>query len=431
MSDSTLSPEAPRARKRGLVMLGTAVVLAGAAWGVYSWLHGRHVESTDNAYVGGNVVQITSQVSGTVIGIYADNNDTVTLGQPLLKLDATDAKVNLMQAEAQLAQAVRNVRGLFANTTTLQSQIAARQADLARMQSDLSKAEADVKRRETLVKLGAVGREEFDHSTAGVASSRSALEAARAAVQTARDQLAASRVNIDGTDVASHPDVQRAAASLHAAYLALLRAELPAPIDGQVSQRNVQVGQRIEPGSALMSVVSLNDLWVDANFKESQLGEIRIGQAVTLFSDVYGKDVVYHGKVTGLGAGTGSAFSLLPAQNATGNWIKIVQRVPVRISLDPRDLQAHPLRIGLSMTATVDTRDTGSDAQAAVTATPAPTASDAASAAAPVHAGSAPLPSGTAPGHRPVASTAVYDAMDQAADEHVQAIIRANLRGAP
>jgi membrane fusion protein (multidrug efflux system) len=317
-----------------------------------------------------------------------------------------------MQAEAQLAQAVRNVRGLFANTTTLQSQIAGRQAELARMQSDLRKAEADVKRRETLVKMGAVGREEFEHSSAELASSRSALDTARAAVQTARDQLAASRVNIDGTDVASHPDVQRAAAAVRAAYLAKLRADLPAPIDGQVAQRNVQVGQRIEPGSPLMSVVSLNELWVDANFKESQLGEIRLGQPVKLFADVYGKDVVYHGKVTGLGAGTGAAFSLLPAQNATGNWIKIVQRVPVRISLDPKDLQAHPLRIGLSMTATVDTRDADTAAAPAVT-----------------QAASAPAPQGAqgdAP-HRPVASTAVYDAMDQAADEHVRAIIQANV----
>ena len=393
--DGPFSASAQRSRKRGLVALGAVVLLAGIGWATYSWLHGQHIQSTDNAYVGGNVVQITSQVGGTVVGIYADNNDAVTLGQPLVKLDATDAKVNLMQTEAQLAQAVRDVRGLFANSTTLGSQITARQADLARLESDLKKADADVRRREALVKMGAVGREEFEHSSAQLASSRHSLDAARAAVQTARDQLAASRVMTDGTDVANHPNVQRAAAAVRAAYLALLRAELPAPISGQVAQRAVQVGQRIEPGATLMTVVSLDALWVDANFKESQLGEIHVGQPVTLFADVYGKDVVYHGKVIGLGAGTGAAFSLLPAQNATGNWIKVVQRVPVRISLNPKDLQAHPLRIGLSMTATVDTRDEKD----------APVASSG----------------------QPVASTRVYEATEQAAEAHVQAIIDANV----
>ena len=390
------APAAQRTRKRGLIGLAVLVVLAGAAWGTYSWMHGRHIQSTDNAYVGGNVVQITSQVGGTVVGIYADNNDAVTMGAPLVKLDATDAKVALAQSEALLAQAVRDVRGLFANSTTLQTQITAKQADLARLQSDLGKAEADVKRRETLVKIGAVGREEFDHTSAELSSSRHSLDAARAAVQTARDQLAASRVMTDGTGVANHPSVQRAAAQVHASYLAMLRAELPAPISGQVAQRVVQVGQRIEPGSPLMTVVALNSLWVDANFKESQLGEIHLGQPVQLFADVYGKDVVYHGTVIGLGAGTGAAFSLLPAQNATGNWIKVVQRVPVRISLDAKDLQAHPLRIGLSMTATVDTRQ----------AKDQPTKST---------------------GTHPVASTSVYEALDKAADAHVQAIIQTNV----
>ena len=393
--DGPFSASAQRSRKRGLVALGAVVLLAGIGWATYSWLHGQHIQSTDNAYVGGNVVQITSQVGGTVVGIYADNNEAVKLGQPLVKLDATDARVNLMQTEAQLAQAVRDVRGLFANSTTLGSQITARQADLARLESDLKKADADVKRREALVQMGAVGREEFDHSTAQLASSRHALGAARAAVQTARDQLAASRVMTDGTDVANHPSVQRAAAAVRAAYLAMLRAELPAPISGQVAQRAVQVGQRIEPGATLMTVVSLDALWVDANFKESQLGEIHVGQPVKLFADVYGKDVVYHGKVMGLGAGTGAAFSLLPAQNATGNWIKVVQRVPVRISLEPKDLQAHPLRIGLSMTATVDTREDKD----------APVASSG----------------------KPVASTTVYEATEKAAEAHVQAIIDANV----
>jgi membrane fusion protein (multidrug efflux system) len=393
--DGPFSATAQRSRKRGLVVLGTLVLLGGIGWAAYSWLHGQHIQSTDNAYVGGNVVQITSQVGGTVVGIYADNNEAVKLGQPLVKLDGTDARVSLMQAEAQLAQAVRDVRGLFANSTTLGSQITARQADLARLESDLKKADADVKRREALVKMGAVGREEFDHSAAQLASSRHALDAARAAVQTARDQLAASRVMTDGTDVANHPSVQRAAAAVRTAYLAMLRADLPAPISGQVAQRAVQVGQRIEPGAPLMTVVALDALWVDANFKESQLGEIHVGQPVTLFADVYGKNVVYHGKVMGLGAGTGAAFSLLPAQNATGNWIKVVQRVPVRISLDPKELQAHPLRIGLSMTATVDTRE----------AKAAPVASSG----------------------KPVASTNVYEATEQAAKAHVQAIIDANV----
>jgi membrane fusion protein (multidrug efflux system) len=346
------------ARKKALGGVAAAVVVAGIAYGAYWALVLNHFESTDNAYVQGNVVQLTPQVGGTVVAINADDTDHVKAGQLLVRLDPADAQVALEQAEAQLAQTVREVRTLFANNSTLKAQIALREADLARAQSDMVRAQDDVNRRSPLVQTGAVGKEEFNHSTAQLAAAKSSVAAAQSAVVAAREQLTSNQTLTDGVAVDQHPNVLRAAARVREAYLALKRADLVAPVDGFVAKRSVQLGQRIAAGAPLMSVIALNDVWIEANFKESQLKNLRIGQPVELQADVYGKKVEYRGTIEGLGAGTGAAFALLPAQNATGNWIKVVQRVPVRIKLDAKELAEHPLRVGLSMDAKVDVSNT-------------------------------------------------------------------------
>ena len=357
------APAAPAANgngRRRIALLGVTgvVLLLGIAYGIYWALVLNHYESTDNAYVQGNVVQLTPQVAGTVVAIAADDTDFVKAGQPLVKLDPADARVALDQAEAQLAQAVRETRTLFVNNGTLSAQIAAREADLARARSDVSRAEEDVSRRAPLVATGAVGKEEFNHVTSQLSVAKSSLAAAESGAQAAREQLASNESLTEGISVEQYPNVLRAAARVREAYLALRRVELLAPVDGYVARRSVQLGQRVQAGSPLLSVVPLKDVWVDANFKESQLRNLRIGQPVELQADVYGKKVEYHGRVEGLGAGTGAAFALLPAQNATGNWIKVVQRVPVRIALDAKEIAAHPLRVGLSMDARVDVSKT-------------------------------------------------------------------------
>jgi membrane fusion protein, multidrug efflux system len=337
------SIEITEKRRRGLTLIACAVSAAALVWGGFHWFVGRHHIDTDNAYVVGNVLQITPQVNGTVLSIQADETDFVHAGQSLVKLDEVDARVALEQAQAQLAQSVRESRSLFANSASLIAQMSLRQADVKRAQDD-------VNRRAPLVSSGAVSQEEFDHANAQLAIAQSALTVAK-------EQLNAAQTQTEGTTVETHPGVLRSAAKLREAYLALQRVDVKAPIDGHVAKRSVQVGQRVQLGTPLMTMVALNQLWVDANFKESQLKELRIGQPAELQADVYGKNIVFHGKVLGLGAGTGAAFSLLPSQNATGNWIKVVQRVPVRIALDPQELAAHPLRVGLSMDVMVDTSD--------------------------------------------------------------------------
>ncbi|MBN3855107.1 MULTISPECIES: EmrA/EmrK family multidrug efflux transporter periplasmic adaptor subunit [unclassified Paraburkholderia] len=334
-------------RKRMMTLLVLVIVIAAIAYGLYYFLVARFSEGTDDAYVNGNVVQITPQVTGTVIAVNADDTQTVKIGDPLVQLDPADSRIALQQAEANLGQTVRQVRGLFADDSQYEAQVAVRQADLSRAQDDL-------RRRMQVAQTGAVSQEEISHA-------RDSVKSAEAALDAAQQQLAANRALTANTTIANHPNVMAAAAKVRDAYLTNARNTLPAPVTGYVAKRSVQVGQRVSPGTPLMSVVPLNAVWVDANFKEVQLKHMRIGQPVEMTADVYGSSVVYHGKVVGFSAGTGSAFSLLPAQNATGNWIKVVQRLPVRIALDPADLEKHPLRIGLSMQVDVNIKDdTGS-----------------------------------------------------------------------
>jgi len=377
-----------RRRWRLLAMLLAVVVIAGGAWGVYWAKVLRYTQSTDDAYVGGNVVQITPQISGTVIAIGADDTQFVKAGQSLVRLDQADARVALDQAEAQLARTVRDVRNLYATSAQLEATAQQRATDLQAAQSDLA-------RRTRLGSSGAVSGEELQHAL-------DAVKAAQAALLAARQQLAANRARVDGTTLENHPQVRDAAAAVRNAYLTLARTELPAPVTGFVARRSVQLGQRVGPGTALMAVVPLDQVWVDANFKEPQLARMRLGQPVQLTADLYGTHVVYHGKVAGFGAGTGSAFALLPAQNATGNWIKIVQRVPVRVALDPREIASHPLQIGLSMKADVDVHDGAGDARL-------------------------PQLASTAASW----STPVFEASDAHAAARVQAIIAANEPQAP
>jgi membrane fusion protein, multidrug efflux system len=339
---SAPAEQVPAGKRRRLIGLVIAVFLvAGLGWGAWWLLSGRWHESTDDAYVGGNLVQVNPQVAGTVIAIRADDTDFVKAGDPLVELDKADAKVALESAEAQLARTVRAVRNLLATSEGLQ-------ANVAQRKSDLDKAEQDFARRKQVEEIGAVSGEEMQHA-------RDAVAAARAAYQAARRQSQAQRALVERTSIETHPDVQNAAARVREAYLAYSRTTLPAAVSGIVARRTVQVGQRVSPGMPLMAIVPLEQVWVDANFKEGQLANLRAGQPVTLVADAYGSSVKYHGRLAGFGAGTGSAFSLLPAQNASGNWIKVVQRVPVRIALDAGELRQHPLQIGLSMEVEVDT----------------------------------------------------------------------------
>jgi membrane fusion protein (multidrug efflux system) len=337
------APQKNGKRKRALLILAVVVVVGGIGWLLWHLLVGRWHEDTDDAYVQGNVVAITPQTVGTVISIAADDGMKVRAGQVLVQLDPNDARVAYEQAVANLASTVRQVRGLY-------SAVGAGQADIRAQQVAVQKARADVARRESLVATGAVSAEELAHA-------REALAAAEAALAASGEQLSRNRALVDATSVENQPQVEAAAAQLRTAYLNLQRAQIVAPVSGYVAKRSVQLGQRVQPGSALMTIVPIEQLWVEANFKETQLARMRIGQPVELTSDLYGGDVTFHGRVTSLGLGTGSAFSLLPAQNASGNWIKIVQRVPVRIALDQKEIAEHPLRLGLSMSTDVGLRD--------------------------------------------------------------------------
>jgi membrane fusion protein (multidrug efflux system) len=331
-------------RRRGFLILGAVVVIAAIAYGAYWFLDARFFETTDDAYVAGNVVAVTSRENATVQVLHADNTQTVKQGQLLIEMDPAVANVNMAAAEANLARTVRQVKGEFASADSFRAQ-------LQQAQVTLAQAESDLQRRQAASATGAVSGEELAHA-------RDAAAAARAQVAAAGGGLDRALSEVEGTDVANNPDVLAAEAQLRNTAITLSHMRIVAPVDGVVAQRTVQVGQQVAAGTPLMAVVPLSNVWIDANFKEVQLADMRIGQPVTVKADVYGGGVTYHGHIEGLGAGSGSAFALLPPQNASGNWIKIVQRVPVRVALDPQELADHPLRVGLSVSVSADVRDT-------------------------------------------------------------------------
>ncbi|HET7267240.1 MAG TPA: HlyD family efflux transporter periplasmic adaptor subunit [Oleiagrimonas sp.] len=390
MTDQTASPDNaensapdPRKRKRLLLILAGVFIVAGIIWFLLWLFVFSQREVTDDAYVGGNQVVVSAQVSGTVTAILADNTQRVKAGQVLVKLDRTDTRVMLAKARSALARSVRQVRQLKANAAKADANV-----DMQR--TALNLARSDLQRRAPLANTDAVAAETLAHL-------RDKVRTARSALKVATRQARAAHAAVAGTDVEHNPVVQQARAGFRQAWLAAHRTAIVAPVSGYVAQRSVQVGQQVKPGQPLMQVIPLHDLWVNANFKESQLADIRIDQPASFTTDLYGDDVTFHGHVVGLAAGTGSAFALLPPQNASGNWIKVVQRVPVRISINPDDLAEHPLRVGLSASVTVQTHDHDGKVLA------------------------------HEPAHRIVSQTDVYTQGFAQADQRAAAIIRANL----
>lgn len=339
----------PNRRKRNLTLLTLLFIVVALGLAMMYFLVWQHKQTTEDAYVAGHLVHITPQIGGTVRKVSVDDTEIAGKGEVLVALDDTDYQLAYDRAQNELIQAIRQNKQQTAANVQSKAAVLARKADVAR-------AQVDLRRRESLAGTDAVSGEELSHARAAVIQARAALKLVEA------EQDAAQAVLGKNIPIRQQPAVQNAVSRLKEAWLNLQRTQIRAPLDGQVAKRNVQVGQQVAAGTPLMSVVPLNNLWVDANFKEGQLRKMRIGQPVVMTSDVYGTKVVYHGKVMGLSAGTGSAFALLPPQNATGNWIKVVQRVPVRISLDPKELARHPLRVGLSMTVEVDTMDSSGSA---------------------------------------------------------------------
>ncbi len=409
--DST-PPSATPSKRRKILLLISAVLLLGLLSVLVWWFFiGQWRTNTDDAYVGGNIVAVMPQTGGTVIAIYGDTTQAVIEGQLLVQLDDSDARLQLDAAEAALAAAVREVRGLYATSHGNLPLLAQRRADLARAQAELAssdaalaQAESEYNRRVELSRQNFVSPENVqialtarDAARAQHNAAANAVKASSAAIEQTMDQASVSRARVDHTSLENHPNVRSAAVHVREAALALARTRVLAPVSGQVARRSVQIGERVASGAALMAIVPLDKVWLDANFKETELRDVRIGQTAELTSDFYGNSVIFHGKVLGLVPGTGSAFSLLPAQNATGNWVKIVQRLPVRIALDAMELQAHPLRIGLSMDTTIDTHDRSG---AALT---------------------------TLPDAQAIAATAIYVQNIKAADARVAQIIADNL----
>ena len=371
----------PVRRRRRILAIAIAVAVLAGAYGIKTWIAGDVSRGTDDAYVNGHSVSLTPQVAGVVTAIRADDTDQVKAGDTLVSIDPSDAQIELDAAEAQLAQAVRTVRGQYASVERAA-------ADVQVAQTALDRARADLKERQGIANSGAITGEEVRHAQDSVNQAEAVLTAAEKARALALTQTQGL------TTIDDHPAIRAATQRLRAAALAIERTRIVAPVSGMVSQRRAQVGRRVSPGDALLSIVPLDQLWVDANFKEVQLDKICAGQAATLTADVYGSSVRYHGTVEGIEAGSGAAFALLPAQNATGNWIKVVQRVPVRISIDPKDLASHPLRVGVSMRATVDVE---SCARGVATGTTAASSDE----------------------------TAIYDAQVKAADARVAKVISA------
>ncbi|WP_175654303.1 HlyD family efflux transporter periplasmic adaptor subunit [Burkholderia ambifaria] len=341
LNDPALDARRATRRKR-FTLFFAIVLLAALVWIAFWLLHDRYDEDTDDAYVAGSIVQVAAQIPGAVTDVLVADTQAVRAGQTLVRLDDTEASVAFAQAKAQLVQAVRQVANAKISNTMYVEAVNARQADLSLAQRALAARSG--------ASVEIVAPEELARARAAVAGAQANLAAAQAQLEAAR--ALGSKLPVDES-----PAVVQAAAQFRLAYRNLKRTTIVAPVDGTVGQRSVQVGQQVGPGVPLMSIVQLNRLWIEANFKEGQIRHMRIGQPVDVVSDLYGSRVVYRGRVQGFSAGTGSAFSMLPSQNAAGNWIKVVQRVPVVIAIDPRDLAAHPLRVGLSMRATVDTRN--------------------------------------------------------------------------
>lgn len=347
-SQTPQQPGSKKGKRKGALLLLTLLfIIVAVAYGIYWFLVLRHFEETDDAYVAGNQVQIMAQVSGSVTKVWADNTDYVQKGDPLVTLDQTDAQQAFEKAQTQLASSVRQTRQQMINSKQLQASIDVKKTALSQAQTDLN-------RRIPLGAANLIGSEELQHARDTVASAQAELDVA---IQ----QYNANQAIVLGTKLEQQPAVLQAATEVRNAWLALQRTKIVSPISGYVSRRSVQPGAQISTTTPLMAVVPATNLWIDANFKETQLAHMRIGQPATVISDIYGDDVKYTGKVVGLDMGTGSAFSLLPAQNATGNWIKVVQRLPVRIELDEKQLAEHPLRIGLSTLVEVNTTDRGGE----------------------------------------------------------------------
>jgi membrane fusion protein (multidrug efflux system) len=355
MTDTRSGAVRANPRRRQLTILGAVVVAGVIAWALYALLFGGRTVETDNAYVGAEVAQVTPLVAGPVAQVLVRETVMVKKGDPLVVLDDADARIAVAEAEAALGQAERRVGGYEANDTALGGQVAARQSDVARAGADLQRARIDLERRQRLSASGAVSGEELTTARNAFAAAQAAQAQAQANLKSALGERQANAVLIEGA-TAKNPDIAAARARLDAAQLALSRTVIRAPTAGVVSRKQVQVGQEVAVGAPIMAIAPVQSAYVDANFKEVQLAKVRPGQPVTLVSDLYGKKVKFHGRVVGFAGGTGSAFSLIPAQNASGNWIKVVQRLPVRIDLDPAELAQHPLRVGLSMKAAIDIR---------------------------------------------------------------------------
>jgi len=376
-------PQAGNLLRRGIIVL--AVAVAAAALGAYYALVARYHVTTDDAYVNGNLVLLTPQISGTVVAINTDETQYVQRGQVLVRIDPRDAQIALAQAKASLGETVREVAQLFAEARRDAALVAAEQ-------TQLSQSDEDLTRDRSLLSVHGVSLETLEHD-------QNAVRSARAALQQAQATLASTEAAIAGTTPATHPRVLQAEANLRAAWLALSRTRVLAPVSGYVVRRSVELGEQVSPATEMLALVPVSSMWVDANFKENQLGNLRIGQPVRVTVDMYGSHVDYHGKVLGLTAGTGSALAVLPTQNASGNWIKIVQRLPVRIGLEPAELARHPLFLGLSADIDVNVHDLDGSSLSRVPAWPA------------------------------AQSTNVYTDQDSGADRMINDIVTANLRG--
>ena len=363
ISDAALKQK----RKKALTVVGLILLIVALAYAVWA-IFFNHFISTDNAYVGAETASITSMVNGQVAEVLVSDTKAVKKGDLLLRIDNRDAEIALAQAQAELMKAKRQYKQTQANSSALNSQvfvsddgINSAKAQVAKAQADLNKAQDDLARRQTLAASGAISKEELStaqsavkNAEAGLALNQAGLAQAQSSQKAAQSTLAANEALIRGSNETSAPDVLIAETHVKQALLDLERTEIKAPFDGVITRRNIQVGQRVAPGSVLMMLVPITQLYVDANFKENQLPKVKVGQKVTLSSDLYGSDVEFNGTVVGFSGGTGSALALIPAQNATGNWIKVVQRLPVRIALDPKELADHPLRVGLSMDAKIN-----------------------------------------------------------------------------